>query len=415
MRFIGRREGVAPELLEQMDWAEEKTAANDRITLFVAFNYGGRGGDPRRGASATPAAARRSSAAALRARDARPRPDHPHQRRAAHVATTCCGRPRTPSSSSATSCGRTSPRGASRPALGGVRERAGAGSGAAEWPPPRAARAGARRGATAARTWARGSSRRSRRSPSRCSSSSPGGWSSRSGWSLLGHRLPARAVRDVRPRPARRGWRASSALVGLLVGRALRRRRHVLLALVADDAADVPARASPSAARAARRAIVGDDARHRLDRARRSRTPCCCATCRTATRSSSTCSSARSSATPAPTSAAARSARAAGAARSRRTRPSRACVIGIVVGDRSPSGSPGLYQDWLLGPRRAAARPRGRARRAARRPVRVATSSATRARRTPGTLFGAHGGALDRLDAVLFTRGRGYYVWLAML
>jgi undecaprenyl diphosphate synthase len=42
MRFIGRREGVLPELLEQMDWAEEQTNANDRITLFVAFNYGGR-------------------------------------------------------------------------------------------------------------------------------------------------------------------------------------------------------------------------------------------------------------------------------------------------------------------------------------------------------------------------------------
>jgi phosphatidate cytidylyltransferase len=32
-----------------------------------------------------------------------------------------------------------------------------------------------------------------------------------------------------------------------------------------------------------------------------------------------------------------------------------------------------------------------------------------------GTLFGAHGGALDRLDAVLFTSVVGYYVWLAML
>jgi undecaprenyl diphosphate synthase len=42
MRFIGRREGVAPELVEQMRWAEATTAANDRITLFVAFNYGGR-------------------------------------------------------------------------------------------------------------------------------------------------------------------------------------------------------------------------------------------------------------------------------------------------------------------------------------------------------------------------------------
>ena len=42
MRFIGRREGVGPLLLEQMRWAEEKTAANDKITLYVAFNYGGR-------------------------------------------------------------------------------------------------------------------------------------------------------------------------------------------------------------------------------------------------------------------------------------------------------------------------------------------------------------------------------------
>jgi len=42
MRFIGRREGVASELIEQMEWAERTTAANDRITLFVAFNYGGR-------------------------------------------------------------------------------------------------------------------------------------------------------------------------------------------------------------------------------------------------------------------------------------------------------------------------------------------------------------------------------------
>ena len=42
MRFIGRRDGVSPELTERMDWAERVTASNDRITLFVAFNYGGR-------------------------------------------------------------------------------------------------------------------------------------------------------------------------------------------------------------------------------------------------------------------------------------------------------------------------------------------------------------------------------------
>jgi undecaprenyl diphosphate synthase len=42
MRFVGRREGIAPELVRRMDWAEDKTAGNRRITLFVAFNYGGR-------------------------------------------------------------------------------------------------------------------------------------------------------------------------------------------------------------------------------------------------------------------------------------------------------------------------------------------------------------------------------------
>jgi undecaprenyl diphosphate synthase len=42
MRFIGRRDGVEPALVEQMEWAESLTDRNDRITLFVAFNYGSR-------------------------------------------------------------------------------------------------------------------------------------------------------------------------------------------------------------------------------------------------------------------------------------------------------------------------------------------------------------------------------------
>jgi undecaprenyl diphosphate synthase len=42
MRFIGRREQLPAELVEQMRWAEELTDANGTITLFVAFNYGGR-------------------------------------------------------------------------------------------------------------------------------------------------------------------------------------------------------------------------------------------------------------------------------------------------------------------------------------------------------------------------------------
>jgi undecaprenyl diphosphate synthase len=42
MRFIGRREGLDAQLIEQMAEAEALTATNRQITLFVAFNYGGR-------------------------------------------------------------------------------------------------------------------------------------------------------------------------------------------------------------------------------------------------------------------------------------------------------------------------------------------------------------------------------------
>ena len=42
MRFVGRRDGLDAQLLRRMEWAEERTHANERITLFVAFNYGGR-------------------------------------------------------------------------------------------------------------------------------------------------------------------------------------------------------------------------------------------------------------------------------------------------------------------------------------------------------------------------------------
>ena len=42
MAFIGRREEVSAELRGKMAWAEEETRENDRMKLFVAFNYGGR-------------------------------------------------------------------------------------------------------------------------------------------------------------------------------------------------------------------------------------------------------------------------------------------------------------------------------------------------------------------------------------
>lgn len=42
MCFIGRREGISEELSRQMDWAARETAEQTRMTLYVAFNYGGR-------------------------------------------------------------------------------------------------------------------------------------------------------------------------------------------------------------------------------------------------------------------------------------------------------------------------------------------------------------------------------------
>jgi undecaprenyl diphosphate synthase len=43
IRFIGRRDRpVAPELVAKMEWAEELTRDNTRMTFCVAFNYGGR-------------------------------------------------------------------------------------------------------------------------------------------------------------------------------------------------------------------------------------------------------------------------------------------------------------------------------------------------------------------------------------
>ena len=43
LRFIGRRgEPVPGRVIERMEWAEELTAGNQRITFFIPFNYGGR-------------------------------------------------------------------------------------------------------------------------------------------------------------------------------------------------------------------------------------------------------------------------------------------------------------------------------------------------------------------------------------
>ena len=74
----------------------------------------------------------------------------------------------------------------------------------------------------------------------------------------------------------------------------------------------------------------------------------------------------------------------------------------------------GLYQDWFsgwdalwLGLAVGAAAPLG--------DLFESYLKRDRGVKDAGTLFGAHGGALDRLDAVLFTAVAGYYVWLALM
>jgi undecaprenyl diphosphate synthase len=42
MRFLGAREGISSELLEQMEQSQSLTDGNDALTLYIAINYGGR-------------------------------------------------------------------------------------------------------------------------------------------------------------------------------------------------------------------------------------------------------------------------------------------------------------------------------------------------------------------------------------
>jgi phosphatidate cytidylyltransferase len=87
--------------------------------------------------------------------------------------------------------------------------------------------------------------------------------------------------------------------------------------------------------------------------------------------------------------------------------------IGLVAGVAAVWFA-GLYQDWLsgtdalvLGAAVAVAAPVGDLFESLfKREARVKDS---------GRLFGAHGGALDRLDAVMFTAVAGFYVWQALL
>ncbi len=88
-------------------------------------------------------------------------------------------------------------------------------------------------------------------------------------------------------------------------------------------------------------------------------------------------------------------------------------LVGIVVATLA-GWFVGLYQDWLTGPEAlmlgaavALAAPLG--------DLFESFVKREAATKDSGTIFGAHGGALDRLDAALFSIVAGYYVWQAIL
>ena len=87
--------------------------------------------------------------------------------------------------------------------------------------------------------------------------------------------------------------------------------------------------------------------------------------------------------------------------------------VGGVVAAILGAEAVGLYQDWMsgwdalaIGAAIAFAAPIG--------DLFESYIKRDRGVKDAGTLFGAHGGALDRLDAVLFAAVTGYYVWLAL-
>ena len=75
----------------------------------------------------------------------------------------------------------------------------------------------------------------------------------------------------------------------------------------------------------------------------------------------------------------------------------------------------GLYQDWLQRLARADARLRRSPRAAPVGDLFESYLKRDAGTKDTGRLFGAHGGALDRLDAVMFTMVAGFYVWHAIL
>ena len=96
VRIIGERQSLDPDIGRLLTEAEELTKNNDGLTLVVAFNYGARQEITRAARRIAQQVAARPPRAgrhhdrngrrfSRRARSARSRSDHPHQRRAAAV------------------------------------------------------------------------------------------------------------------------------------------------------------------------------------------------------------------------------------------------------------------------------------------------------------------------------------------
>jgi undecaprenyl diphosphate synthase len=83
VRFVGRREGAPDELVRRIEEAEALTAANTRMTLYIAFGYGGRqsarrGRSPLAAEGPAPAFTEDDFRRHLYAPDARPGAPDPH-------------------------------------------------------------------------------------------------------------------------------------------------------------------------------------------------------------------------------------------------------------------------------------------------------------------------------------------------
>ena len=216
MRFIGRRDGVSEALLEQMDWAERETAEATRDHALRRLQLRRSGRDR----STPPQRYQRRRRGRLpRSCSTRRRCTIPTWSSAPAASsgcrTSCCGSRPTRSSSSRDELWPDFTReaferaldeyaGARAPLRGPLMPRS-ARLAAAAAPAARAPRARARRTSVAASLIGDPGAR----SSASCSSGRAGCVFAL-GVALLGARLPARAVRDVRRAPSRCGWPASS-------------------------------------------------------------------------------------------------------------------------------------------------------------------------------------------------------------